>query len=350
MARTPGPKRPLLIAEMSGNHNGSYDRAAEIVRLAAQAGAGAVKLQTFKPDRLTIDSSRPEFFIRDPDSPWVGRRLLELYVEAATPWEWHEPLFALARGLGLECISAAFDEAGVEFLAGLKIDAIKIASFEMVHLPLIRAAARSGLPLIMSTGMCSLEEITLAVEEARAQPSGRLTLLKCTSAYPSDPREANLATMLDLGRVFDCDIGLSDHSPGIGVAVAAVALGATVIEKHLTLSRADGGVDSAFSMEPNEFAQLAAEIERASVSFGGVRYGPLPSEAASLAERPSIYVVESVHSGEVFTLGNIRCIRPGAGLAPRHYDEVLGRRATKDIPAGTPLTWGLVTMEGDTRA
>jgi N-acetylneuraminate synthase len=337
---------PLLIAEMSGNHNGSYQRASDIVRAAADAGAGAVKLQTFTPETLSIDSDRPEFFISEPDSPWFGRRLWELYAEAATPWEWHEPLFHLARDRGLQCISAAFDETAVAFLVDLEVDAIKIASFEMVHIPLIRAAARTDRPLIMSTGMCTIEEIDLAVETVTAAGHARPTLLKCTSAYPSEPREANLATMADLRRRYVCDVGLSDHSPGVGVAVAAVALGATVIEKHLTLSRADGGVDAEFSMEPKEFEVLAEEVARASVSLGTVRYGPLPSETASLQERPSIYVVEGVRRGDSFTSENLRCIRPGAGIAPHHFDAVMGSRAAVDIAPGTPLTWDLVAKEG----
>jgi len=333
---------PMVIAELSGNHNGSYERAADIVRAAADAGAGAIKLQTFTPETLSIDSHRPEFFIQADDSLWNGQRLWELYAEAMTPWEWHEPLFALARERGMRCISSAFDATSVEFLVDLDVDVLKIASFEMVHIPLIRDAAATGLPLLLSTGMCTLEEVSLAVQTARSAGARDLTLLKCTSAYPAVAAESNLRTMLDLGTHFDCAFGLSDHSLGIGVAVAAAALGAVAIEKHVTLTRADGGVDAAFSMEPHELALLVDEVRRASVSLGEVRYGPLPSEAASLAERPSIYVVAEVAAGEVFTEENIRCIRPAAGLSPRHFEEVLGRHAAADIAAGTPLAWDLV--------
>ena len=333
---------PMLVAEMSGNHGGSLERALAIVHAAAEHGADAIKLQTFTPGTLTVRSDRPEFRINDLASPWHGRRLWDLYDEAHTPWEWHDSIFTEARTRGLACISTAFDESSVRFLQGLKVDAIKIASFEVVHLPLIEVAAAAGLPLIMSTGMASVEEITDAVAAARARGCDRLVLLKCTSAYPASEGAANLLTMSDMRARFGCDVGFSDHTLRPFAALAATALGAVIVEKHLTLSRADGGVDSGFSIEPNELGELARGMDLVCRSLGTVSYGAGPSEAASRLERPSIYVVRPIRSGEVFTADHVRVIRPAGGLPPSALRDVLGRKARRDINDLTPLAWDLV--------
>jgi N-acetylneuraminate synthase len=333
---------PLIVAEMSANHNGSLEAALKIVRAAAQSGADAIKLQTFTPATLTINSSRPEFFIDDPASLWHGRRLWDLYAEAHTPWEWHKPIFEMARSHGLACISSAFDEASLGFLLDLGVDAVKIASFELIHVPLIEAAARSGKPVLLSTGMASLGEIDDAVAALKANRCHNFVLLKCTSAYPSTENEANILTMQDMRGRSGCNVGLSDHSLRPYSAYAAAALGAAVVEKHVTLSRADGGVDSAFSLEPSELAELVAGVRLIWQSRGAVHYDPLPAEAASLKERPSIYVVRPVRKGQRFTSENIRIIRPANGLAPKHYGRVIGRQASRDIDAGIPLSWDLV--------
>lgn len=336
---------PLLIAEMSGNHNGSLDAALRIVELAAANGAAAIKLQTFTADTLTIDSQRPEFFIDDPGGLWHQRRLWELYQEAHTPWDWHEPLFEAARRAGLLCISSAFDISSVEFLLRLGVDAIKIASFELIHIPLIQAAAQSGKPLLVSTGMGSLDEVDDAVAAMRAHPNCRFVLLKCTSSYPSVERDADVLTLPDMKRRYQCEVGLSDHTLRPYVAYAATALGAVVIEKHLTTSRAAGGVDSAFSLEPSELQELATGIDLTWQSLGTVRYASRDSERASRAERPSVYVVDRVGKGQTFNERNLRVIRPSGGLAPKALPMILGRAARHDIEAGTPMSWDFVSEE-----
>jgi pseudaminic acid synthase len=333
---------PFVIAEMSGNHRGNLQSALAIVRAAAESGAHAIKLQTFTPATLTIDSHRPEFFIDDPGSLWHGRRLWELYDEAHTPWEWHEPIFEAARACGLACVSTAFDETSLEFLVRLGIDAVKIASFELVHLPLIAAVAQSGKPVLLSTGMASADELDEAVSALRANGCREFVLLKCTSAYPSEEPDANLATMRDMSSRYSCMVGLSDHTLRPYVAYAAVALGAAVVEKHMTLSRAEGGVDSAFSLEPAELRELVEGTKLVWLSVGGVRYAPLPSEETSRRERPSIYVVRAMKKGESFTPENVRVIRPGDGLAPRHYEAIIGKPAARDIHAEVPLSWDLI--------
>ena len=340
-----GTRPPFLIAEMSGNHNQSLAAALQIVDAAAASGADAIKLQTYTPQTLTIDSTRPEFFIDDPGGPWHGRRLWELYAEAHTPLEWHEPIFQAARHAGLACLSSAFDLSSLDLLVRLRVDALKIASFELVHLPLVDAAAASGLPLILSTGMATLSEIDDAVSVMRAHPDCRFALLKCTSAYPATEREANLLTMEDLRRRYDCPVGLSDHTIAPHVAYAATALGAVAIEKHLTLLRAAGGPDSTFSLEPAEFAAMSDGVRRVWAALGTVTYGALPSEAASLRERPSIYVVKAMKRGEVFRSDCLRVIRPAAGLPPKAWPTVIGKAARADIDAGTPLSWDLVEIE-----
>lgn len=333
---------PFVIAELSGNHNGSLERALAVVDAAAAAGAHALKLQTYTADTITLDAARPEFRIDDPASPWQGETLHSLYAKASTPYEWHLQLFARAREKGLLAFSTPFDESAVDFLEGFGVPAYKIASFENTHLPLIRKAASTGRPLIVSTGMATLEELDDAVRAARAAGCKDLVLLKCTSTYPADPANSNLRTIPDLRKHFGCEIGLSDHTPGTAVAAAAVALGATVVEKHLTLSRADGGVDAAFSLEPDEFARLVRDVSDAWKAGGGIFYGPTPDEIPSLRFRRSLYVAEDMRAGEAFTPRNLRVVRPGLGLAPKHYEEVLGRRIRAATARGTPLSWDLI--------
>ena len=338
-----GPSAPpFVIAEMSGNHNHSLERALAIVDAAADAGAHALKMQTYTADTITLDVARDEFVISDPGSLWAGRTLHSLYEEAHTPWDWHEALFARARERGMIPFSTPFDETAVDFLETLDSACYKIASFENVHLPLIRKVAATGKPVIMSTGMATEEELGEAVGAARGAGCADLVLLKCTSTYPASPENTNLATISHMRERFGCLVGLSDHSMGIGVSVAAVALGAVAVEKHFTLARSDGGVDSTFSMEPDEMRALVIETERAWQALGDVSYGPTDAEKASLQFRRSLYVAEDMRIGDVFTTTNLRVVRPGLGLAPKHYDEVLGRRITQDASKGTPVSWDLV--------
>jgi pseudaminic acid synthase len=333
---------PYLIAEMSGNHNQSLDRALAIVDAAAKAGADAIKLQTYTADTMTIDVDAPGFVIEDPKSLWAGRRLYDLYKEAHTPWDWHLPIIERASALGMHCFSTPFDLTAVTFLENLGISAYKIASFELTDLPLIRAVASTGKPMIMSTGMATIAEIDEAIRVVRDSGNEKVVLLKCTSTYPATPRNTNIQTIPNMREAFRCEVGLSDHTMGCGVAIAAVALGASVIEKHFTLRRADGGVDSAFSMEPEEFALLRAETEKAWQALGGVSYGATDAEKGSLAFRRSIYIVADLRAGDVLTETNMRCIRPGFGLPPKFYSTIVGRRVAKDVPRGTPLEWTLL--------
>lgn len=333
---------PFLIAEMSGNHNQSLERALDIVDAAAEAGAHAIKLQTYTADTLTIDAQGEGFTIADSDSLWRGRNLYDLYRDAYTPWDWHAPIFQHARTRGLIAFSSPFDESAVDFLETLGVPAYKIASFENVHLPLIRKAAATGKPLVISTGMATKAELDDAVGAAREAGCRDLVLLKCTSTYPATPENTNLATIADLRARYDCEVGLSDHTMGLGVATAAVAMGATVIEKHFTLSRADGGVDAAFSLEPAEFAALVMETARAAAAIGEVRYGPTDAEQKSLMFRRSIYVVHDLEPGDMLTADTVRVIRPGMGLAPKEFERVLGRRVRMRVPRGTPLTWDII--------
>lgn len=334
--------RPFIIAEMSGNHNQSLDRALAIVDAAAAAGAQALKLQTYTADTITLDVRGGAFDISDAGSLWKGRNLHDLYREASTPWDWHAAIMDRARSHGMACFSSPFDETAVDFLESLDVPAYKIASFENIHLPLIRKAAATGKPLIMSTGMASLAELDEAVTAARQAGCRDLILLKCTSTYPATPANTNIATIPNMRDVFGCQIGLSDHTMGVGVAVAAVALGATVVEKHFTLSRADGGVDSTFSLEPAELAALVTETERAWQSLGQVTYGPTEAEKKSLVFRRSIYVAEDMKAGDIFDSRNLRIVRPGFGLPPKLIDSLLGKRITRDAPKGTPLAWDLI--------
>ena len=334
--------RPYLIAEMSGNHNQSLERALEIVDAAAASGADALKLQTYTADTMTLDVAMPGFVIDDPKSLWAGRRLHDLYQEAHTPWDWHRPIIERATAHGLHCFSTPFDTSAVDFLESLDTPAYKIASFELVDVNLIRTVASTGKPMIMSTGMATAGEIEEAVAAARAGGCRDLVLLKCTSTYPATPENTNIATIPHLRAHFACEVGLSDHTLGTGVAVAATALGATVIEKHFTLRRADGGVDSAFSMEPQEFRTLREETERAALALGSVQYGPTAAEIKSLAFRRSLYIAADLKAGDVLTRENLRSVRPGFGLPPRHLETLLGMRVRRDVAAGTPMAWDLL--------
>jgi pseudaminic acid synthase len=338
-----GPGQPpLIIAEMSGNHNGSLDRALEIVEMAAKAGADALKLQTYTADTMTIDLSEREFFISDPNSPWSGTSLYKLYKKAHTPWDWHKPIFDRCQQLGMVGFSSAFDATAVDFLESLDVPCYKIASFENIDLPLVRKVAATGKPMIISTGLASVAELGETVQAAREAGAQDIILLKCTSAYPASPENSNLNTIPHMRELFGCHVGLSDHTIGIGAAVASTALGAVAIEKHVTLRRADGGVDSAFSLEPEELTALVTESKRAVEAMGGVAYGPTESERKSLVYRRSLYIVRDLKAGDALTAENVRAIRPGLGLPPGNLDRVLGRRVNRDVPRGTPVSWNLL--------
>ena len=336
-----GPK-PFIIAEMSGNHNQSLERALEIVEAAARTGAHAIKLQTYTADTMTLDLKDREFFISDEKSPWKGQSLYDLYKISHTPWDWHKPIFAHARKLGLICFSTPFDETSVDFLEKLGSPAYKIASFENTDISLIKRVAATGKPLIISTGMATQEELDESVDEALKAGCKDLTLLKCTSTYPATPKNSNLLTIPYLRDRYGCEIGLSDHTLGIGVAVASVALGATVIEKHFTLRRADGGVDSAFSMELEEMKELVEETGRAWESLGKVLVGPTEAEKPAITFRRSLYIVNDLKAGDILTKENVRAIRPGLGLPPKHLDQILGKKIKSSARRGTALTWNLL--------
>ena len=333
---------PFIIAEMSGNHNQSLERALEIVEAAAGAGAHALKIQTYTPDTMTIDLEEREFHISDVKSLWAGTSLYKLYGEAYTPWEWHKPIFDRARELGMIPFSTPFDDTAVDFLEDLDVPCYKIASFENTDLPLIRRVAATGKPLIISTGMASVAELDESVRAAREAGCRDLILLKCTSTYPATAANTNILTIPHMRELFGCEVGLSDHTMGVGVSVASVALGATVIEKHFTLNRADGGVDSTFSMEPAEMAQLVVETERAWQALGQVRYGPTEAERKSLQFRRSLYVVQDLKAGDILTRENVRAIRPGLGLPTKFLDIVLGKRVRVDAQRGTALSWNVI--------
>jgi pseudaminic acid synthase len=337
-----GPGYPAyLVAELSANHNQDFEQAVKIIRAAKDAGADAVKLQTYTADTITMQSGK-EYFRVGGGTLWDGRNLYELYGEAYTPWEWQPRLKQVANDLGLELFSTPFDSTAVDFLEKMSVPAYKLASFELVDLPLIQKMASTGKPLIMSTGMATVEEIDEAVRTARQAGCAQMALLKCTSAYPARPEEMNLRTIPELARRFDVPVGLSDHSMDAAVPVAAVALGACIIEKHLTLSRAEPGPDSAFSLEPQEFKAMVDAVRIAEKALGTVHFGVGEKEAGSREFRRSLFVVKNVKCGEEFTSENVRSIRPGQGLHTRHLAEVLGRRASHDIERGTPLSWDLV--------
>ena len=334
--------QPFVIAEMSGNHNHSLERALEIVRSVAKSGAHALKIQTYTPDTMTLDLNEGEFSITDSKSLWFGSSLYALYAQAYTPWEWHEPIFDLAKELGLIAFSSPFDFSAVDFLESLDVPCYKIASFENIDLPLIRKVAATGKPLIISTGMASVIEMGEAVQAAREAGCKDLVLLKCTSTYPAGPENTNILTIPHMRQLFSCEVGLSDHTMGVGVSVASIALGASIIEKHFTLDRNDGGVDSAFSMEPAEMVQLVIETERAWESLGQVSYGATEVEKKSLQFRRSLYIVQDMQAGEILTEKNVRAIRPGMGLPPKFIATVLGKSIKKDVKRGTALSWELI--------
>ena len=335
-------KPPVIIAEMSGNHNQSLERALQIVKAAANAGVHIFKLQTYKPDTITLDVEKDEFFISDTDSLWKGRSLYALYQDAQTPWEWQKEIIEKANTLGLTCFSSVFDESSVDFLEDLNVPAYKIASQECVHLPLIRKVALTNKPIVMSTGMATLAEIDEAVNMIRKTGSSEIILMKCTSSYPASPENSNILTIPYLRKVFCCEVGLSDHTLGIGAAVTAVSHGATLIEKHFTLNRAEGGVDSAFSLEPKEMQQLVEETERGWQSLGQISFGPTEAEKSSMSGRRSLYISRDIYAGEALTKDNLRAIRPSNGLAPKYYEIVLGKKINKDVKKGTPLNWDLM--------
>jgi pseudaminic acid synthase len=339
---TVGPgHKPFVIAEMSGNHNQSLERALAIIDAAAATGVQAMKIQTYTAATMTLDLDRDEFFIKDPKSLWKGNSLYKLYQEAYTPWEWHKAIFDRCREKGMVGFSTPFDATSVDFLESLDMQVYKIASFENTDLPLIRKVAATGKPMIISTGMASIAELDETVRAAREAGCKDLVLLKCTSTYPATPANTNVSTIPHLRELFGCQVGLSDHTMGVGVSVASVALGATVIEKHFTLRRADGGVDSTFSMEPEEMKTLVVESERAWQSLGRVSYGPSEAEKPSLQFRRSLYVAEDMRTGDVFDEKNLRAIRPGKGLPPKFLERVLGKSILKDAKKGTPLSWDL---------
>lgn len=334
--------KPYIIAEMSGNHNQSLARALEIVTSAAENGADAVKLQTYTAATMTLDVSMPGFVIEDKKSLWAGRQLYDLYAEAHTPWDWHQPIMEHARNLGIECFSSPFDITAVDFLETLSVPAYKIASFEAIDLPLIRKVARTGKPIIVSTGMATVTEIDEAVRAIRNEGNDRIVLLKCTSTYPASPQNTNIRTIANMRETFGCEVGLSDHTMGCGVAVASVAFGAVLVEKHFTLARSDGGVDSTFSLEPHELRQLRDETERAWLSLGRVTYGGTEAETESRAFRRSLYISEDMAEGDVLTPTNLRAIRPGFGLSPKFFDILIGKRVNRALLKGTPVSWDII--------
>jgi pseudaminic acid synthase len=327
--------KPFIIAEMSGNHNQSLERAFELVDAAAAAGAHALKLQTYTADTITMKGA---YTINDPNSLWNGKELHDLYKEAYTPWEWHKPIFDRAIEKGMIAFSSPFDETAVDFLESLNVPAYKIASFENTHIPLIRKVAKTGKPVIISTGVSSIADIDQAVRVLKEEGCENFILLKCTSTYPATPENTNLNTIPHLAQLHNCVVGLSDHTMGIGASVAAIALGARVIEKHFTLRRADGGVDSAFSMEPEELKALVVETERAFLALGTVTYGVKEAEKKSMFFKRSIYVFKDIKAGEKFSEANLKVIRPGDGLAPVFWEEILGQTCHHDLKQGTPLT------------
>lgn len=335
-------QRPFIIAELSGNHNQSLERALSLIDAAADAGADAIKLQTYTADTMTLNINEGDFSITDKKSLWVGRSLYDLYEEAHTPWEWHDALFKKAQERGIIAFSSPFDKTSVDFLETLNVPCYKVASFESTDLPLVRYIASKGKPMIISTGMATVGEIEETVAAAREAGCKELILLKCTSTYPANAENTNISTIPHMKALFGCEVGLSDHTMGIGVSIASIALGASVIEKHFTLDRSDGGVDSTFSIEPRELEILVQSANNAKDSIGKVSYGPIGAEKKSVQFRRSIYIVQDVKQGDVLTQKNIRIIRPGYGLAPKQLDFVLGRQVTQDIKAGTALSWDLI--------
>jgi pseudaminic acid synthase len=333
---------PFVVAEMSGNHNQSLERALAIVDAAAAAGAHGLKIQTYTADTMTLPLARDEFYVSDPANLWTGWTLYDLYQEAHTPWDWHGPILERCRRHGMIGFSTPFDATAVDFLESLQTPCYKISSFENTDLALVRKVAATGRPIIISTGMATMDELDETVRAARDAGCNDLVLLKCTSTYPATPTHSNLLTIPHLRSLYGCEVGLSDHTMGVGVAVASVAMGASVIEKHFTLNRADGGVDSSFSLEPGEMRQLVTETERAWQALGAVSYGPTEAETASLRYRRSLYIVQDIASGGMLTTENLRAIRPGLGLPPKYLEQVLGKRVNRDVKRGTALGWELL--------
>ena len=333
---------PFIIAELSGNHNGSLDQALKIVDAAAEAGVSAVKIQTYTADTMTLDFRESDFMINNEKSLWHGKNLYQLYQEAHTPWEWHDAIFDRCRQHGIIGFSTPFDQSAIDFLEKMAVPCYKIASFELTDIPLLRGVARTGKPVILSTGMASVGEIDTAVQTLRRNGTPAICLLKCTSSYPASPEHSNLLTLGHMREMFDCLVGVSDHTLGLGVAIAGVALGATVIEKHFTLSRAEGGVDAAFSAEPAEMKLLVEEANKAKQALGQVSYGPSAEERESMQFRRSIYVCKDLKAGDILSEENIRIIRPGFGLAPQYYALVLGRKIVRDAKSGCPLSWEIL--------
>ncbi|MFD3259382.1 pseudaminic acid synthase [Paenibacillus lentus] len=333
---------PFIVAEMSGNHNQSLEQALKIVEAAAAAGAHALKLQTYTANTITLNARTSDFTINNSHSMWNGRNLYDLYSEAYTPWEWHAQIFNKCKELGLVYFSSPFDETAVDFLESLDVPCYKIASYENGHIPLIKKVAQTGKPIIMSTGMATVAELDEAVRVIKETGNEGLILLKCTSNYPASPKNSNVSTIPYLKKLFDCQVGLSDHTMGIGAPLAAVAFGATLIEKHFTISRAEGGVDAAFSMEPNEMQSLVIESKRAWEAIGKVQLGPTETEFKSRNNRRSIYASENISIGETITKENVKIVRPGFGLEPIYMDTILGRTAKTEIKKGTPISWDLI--------
>lgn len=338
-----GPEYPpFIIAEMSGNHNQSLERALEIVDAAASAGAHALKIQTYTPDTMTINLNEREFHISDKDSLWKGKSLYDLYGEAYTPWEWHEEIFRRAKDHGLIPFSSPFDVTAVDFLEDLEVEIYKIASFENTDIPLIKKVASTGKPIIISTGMATVAELDESVRAARESGCNDLILLKCTSTYPAHPINSNINTIPHLQELFECQVGLSDHTLGVGASIASVALGATVIEKHFTLDRDDGGVDSAFSLNPDDLNTLVVETNSAWQSLGEINYGISESEKSSLQFKRSLYIVKDMKKGQTITKSDLRAIRPGLGLPPKYIEKFIGKVIKRNIKKGTPLSWDLI--------
>ena len=330
---------PFIIAEMSGNHNQSIEKALQIVEAAARSGVSAIKIQTFTPETMTLKLDHDEFKVKDVNSPWDNSSLFNLYKKAHTPWEWHAAIFAKARSLGIIPFSTPFDSSAVNFLEELGVDCYKIASFENTDIPLIQRIAKTGKPIIISTGMATISELDESIKAAKEAGCENLILLKCTSSYPSSPKFSNLSTIPHMRALFNCEIGLSDHTLGIGVSVASIAFGASVIEKHLTLNRMDGGVDSTFSMEPHEMSQLVRESNQAWEAIGKISYGVTEEEKNSVQFKRSLYITREVKKGEAINEDNVRAIRPGLGMPPKYLNILIGRRFNSDYKIGTPLTW-----------
>ncbi|MGN6617971.1 MAG: pseudaminic acid synthase [Ilyomonas sp.] len=337
-----GLHKPFIIAEMSGNHNQSLDRAFEIVKAAADAGADAIKLQTYTADTITFKGSSDEFYIKDENSLWKGQNLYDLYKQAYTPWEWHKPIFDYANSLGLVAFSSPFDTSAVDFLESLNVPVYKIASFENTDHILLRKVAQTGKPVIMSTGVATIADIQESVEVLKDAGCTQLVLLKCTSTYPASPENTNIRTIPHMRELYNCPVGLSDHTMGIGTSVASVVLGACVIEKHMTLNRDEGGVDAAFSLEPSEFKNLTIEVERAFLSLGKVSYELTEKEKKSLQFKRSLYIVKDLRAGETITAEHVRSIRPNKGIHTRYYEDIIGKVASTDVKAGTPLSFEII--------